>query len=393
MSAEEAAALEVGDVVSAPSQEQLAAARLTDFARQAAERCGVDLPEYDYEALWRCSVEHVEDFWAQVWRYFDVGPDTSYDAVLAERGMPGAVWFPGARLNYAERVLAQGAGHHDETVLVAVAENDEHYELTWGELAAQVGAVAGALRTIDVRQGDRVVGYLPNVPQAIVAFLAAASLGAVWSACGPEIGLRSAVDRFAQLEPVVLIAADGYRFGGKVHDRTGLVADLVAALPSLREVVHVRVVGEREPGPGRRWAEPADVLAPVRVPFDHPLWVVYSSGTTGRPKGLVHGHGGILLTSLVQHFLQSEAQPGSRRMSFTSTTWIMWNSTVSGLLGGGTAILYDGNPMYPSVDRLWQLAEEYRLTSLGVSPAYLKVCEKAGLHPAQQHDLPLQVRR
>ncbi|MBN1094450.1 acetoacetate--CoA ligase [Blastococcus sp. TML/M2B] len=377
-----------GEVLWAPTPERQEASRLTAFARRLEAEHGVRFEDYD--ALWRWSVENLEEYWAAVWDFFDVAPGTTYDAVLADRSMPGAVWFPGARLNYAEHVLRRGEGRGGETALVAVAEDGTVAETTWAELIEQVGAVATALRSRGIGPGDRVVGYLPNIPQAVVAFLAAASVGAIWSACGPEIGLQSAIDRFAQLEPALLIAVDGYRFGGREHDRRELVDGLAAAMPSLREVVHVPVLGTREDGDGSRWAdlltEPGEA-APAQLPFDHPLWVVYSSGTTGLPKGLVHGHGGILLMALAQSGLQNDPQPGDRGMSYTSTTWIMWNSMVSGLLTGSTAVLYDGNPMYPSVDRLWQLAEEHRLTSLGVSPGYLQACEKAGLHPGRDHDL------
>jgi acetoacetyl-CoA synthetase len=377
-----------GEVLWTPSPERIESSKLTAFARRIEAAHGERFE--DYESLWRWSVEHLEDFWAEVWNFFDVAPGTSYDAVLTDRSMPGAVWFPGARLNYAEHVLRRGEGRGSETALVAVAEDGTVSEVTWDELIGQVGAVATALRRMGVQQGERVVGYLPNVPQAVVAFLAAASIGAVWSACGPEIGLQSAIDRFAQLEPVLLIACDGYRFGGRTHDRRELVGDLAAALPTLRAVVSVPVIGTEPEGAVLPWsdllAEPGEV-APVQLPFDHPLWVVYSSGTTGLPKGLVHGHGGILLVALAGSGLQNDPQPGDRGMSYTSTTWIMWNSMVSGLLTGSTAVLYDGNPMYPSVDRLWQLAEEHRLTGLGVSPGYLQACAKAGLHPARDHDL------
>ena len=377
-----------GQVLWTPTDQSRQGAQLTAFAREVEQRHGVAIAEYD--DLWRWSVEHLEDYWAHVWRFFDVAPGTSYDEVLTDRNMPGASWFPGARLNYAEHILRQGAGRESEPVLVSVAEDGSCHSTTWGELIEQVGAVAGALRRFGVQPGERVAAYLPNVPEAVVAFLAAACIGAVWSACGPEIGLQSAVDRFAQLEPVLLIATDGYVFGGREHDRRQLVEDLSAALPTVRNVVHVPVLGTEPAGTGSRWQDLLAVpgeAAPEPMPFDHPLWVVYSSGTTGLPKGLVHGHGGILLTALAQTGLQGDPQPGDRGMSYTSTTWIMWNAMVSGLLGGGTAVLYDGSPMYPSVDRLWQLAAGHRLTGLGVSPGYLQACERAGLHPARDHDL------
>ncbi|MDL4812680.1 acetoacetate--CoA ligase [Actinomadura opuntiae] len=369
-----------------PSPEQIEATRLTAFARRVAERHGADVS--DYESLWRWSVEHLEEFWAEVWDFFEIAPDTAYSAVLAERSMPGAVWFPGARLNYVDHILRQATGREHESALISVREDGTESRLTWGELVAQVGAVASAMQRMGVGQGDRVVGYLPNVPAAVVAFLAAASIGAVWSACGPEIGRDGAVARFAQLEPVLLIAADGYRFGGRLHDRRPVVAGMAASLPTLRHVVTVPVAGL--PSTGTQWA---DLLTepctprPVPVPFDHPLWIVYSSGTTGLPKGLVHGHGGILISARAQSGLQSDVHPGDRSMSYTSTSWIMWNATVNGLLSGVTAVLYDGNPMHPSIGRLWQLAADQRLNSLGVSPGYLLACEKAGVHPATEHDL------
>ena len=375
-----------GRVLWAPTDAQREAARLTAFAADVRAHDGVDLT--DYEAMWRWSVEHVEDFWAAIWRFFDVSPGETYDEVLASREMPGARWFPGAQVSFAGHVLRQATGRGDEPALVAVAEDGTSYDLTWDELVRQVGAAATGLRRLGVEPGDRVVGYLPNVPQAVVAFLAVASVGAVWSACAPDIGVRSAVDRFGQLDPVVLIAADGYSFGGKRFDRRSAVDELAAAMPSLRTVVRVPVLGLEVAGP--TWdellAEPGDA-APQRVAFEHPLWVVYSSGTTGLPKGLVHGHGGALLMGLAQQGLQNDTQPGDRLTWYTSTTWIMWNAIVSGLLLGATVVLYDGSPMHPTVDRLWQLAEEQRLTALGASPGYLLACAKADLHPNRDHDL------
>jgi acetoacetyl-CoA synthetase len=376
----------VGRVLWAPTDKQREAARLTAFAADVRAHHGVEVG--DYAALWRWSVESVEDFWTSVWRFFEVAPATSYDAVLASSEMPGARWFPGARLSFAEHVLRCADGRGGQPALVAVAEDGTSYDVSWDELVRQVGAAATGLRRLGVGPGDRVVAYLPNVPQAVVAFLAVASIGAVWSACAPDIGVRSATDRFAQLDPVVLLAADGYTFAGKRFDRRAAVEELVATLPTLRTVVRVPVLGL--PTDGATWddllAEPGDA-APEQVAFDHPLWVVYSSGTTGLPKGLVHGHGGALLMGLAQQGLQNDTRPDDRLTWYTSTTWIMWNAIVSGLLLGATVVLYDGSPMHPTPDRLWQLAEDQRLTALGTSPGYLLACAKAELHPGRDHDL------
>jgi acetoacetyl-CoA synthetase len=378
----------LGEVLWEPDRERVVNARLTQFARVVEDRHGVRLD--DYEALWRWSVEHLDEFWGEVWDFFDVGAGLGHGPVLSERRMPGARWFPGTQVSFVEHVLRQASGREDDAALVAVPEDGPSRETTWGQLADRVGAMAAALRRLGVQAGDRVVAYLPNVPEAVIAFLATASIGAVWSACGPDIGQRSATDRFRQLDPVLLFAADGYRFGGRTYDRREAARELAGALPSLRHVVTVPVLGLGEDTDGLRWdellAEPAR-LSPQRFPFDHPLWVVYSSGTTGLPKGLVHGHGGVLLMALVQGALHGDQRAGDRVMSYTSTTWIMWNAVVCSLLNAVTAVLYDGNPMHPSVDRLWQLAEEQRLTALGCSPGYLRACEKEGLSPSRDHDL------
>jgi len=381
--------VQTGEVLWRPSPERVQASRLTAFAGRVRSRHGVEVE--GYEALWRWSVDHVEDFWAQVWDAFDVRASTPYDVVLTSREMPGARWFPGARLNFVDQVLRHtGSG----PALVAVGEQGAAQEVSRDELRGLVGALAATLRELGVRPGDRVVGYLPNVPAAVVGLLACASLGAVWSACAPDIGAASAVDRFAQLEPRVLLAADGYRFGGRDRERSGAVAELLDGLPTVEAVIAVPVLG----GPvlqraGLRvvpWrqavAEPRDP-EPLQVEAEAPLWVVYSSGTTGLPKGLVHSHVGALLIGLAQQGLQYDVREGDRFCWYTSTSWIMWNAVVSSLLHGATAVLYDGSPLWPTPDRLWQLAEEQRLTVLGTSPGYLLACEKAGLRPGEEHDL------
>jgi len=375
-----------------PDEQLRTGSRLAEFARFVADRHGA--PVEDYAALWQWSVEHLEDFWAAVWEFFDVQPSTPYEQVLVGRTMPGARWFPGARLNFAEHLLRQGEDRGDQPAVVGVLEDGSARQLTWDQLRDEVARAAAGLRRLGVGPGDRVVGYLPNVPEAIVAFLATASIGAVWSACAPDIGSRSAVDRFAQLDPVVLLAADGYQFGGKRFDRREAGAELLAGLPTVRAVVHVPVLGEPDVPAGAAdrltWqelrAEPAEA-AFEQVDTDAPLWVVYSSGTTGLPKGLVHGHGGALLMGLAQNGLQHDVRAGDRICWYASTTWIMWNAIVSGMLVGATAVVYDGSPLHPTPDRLWELAEQQQLTSLGTSPGYLLACAKADLHPARDHDL------
>ncbi|RDI49395.1 acetoacetate--CoA ligase [Nocardia mexicana] len=418
-----------------PGEDDVRGARVSDFARFVTGRNGLEFA--DYHALWRWSVDDLEGFWGSVWEYFGLG--STPERVLTSTDMPGAQWFPDSRLNYVEQVVRQARG--DRPAILSVCEGGDTVEISWAELLGRTAAFARTLRELGVGQGDRVAGYLPNIPEAVIAFLATASLGAVWSACGQDYSAKAALDRLGQLEPVVLVTADGYRYGGKVHDKQDEIAALRAGIPGLRAVVLVRRAGDRMPlcAPAEGVADgdpvPADSIgrsgavavpevqgdsaagfhamngeawrsgepllldwaragAPdgsdvdvVPVPFDHPLWVLYSSGTTGLPKGIVHGHGGVLLEHLKAVALQSDIGRDDTFFWYTSPSWMMWNFQVAGLLVGATIVCYDGSPSYPNPDTLWDLAARTRATVLGTSPGYVLACMKADANPRRDFDL------
>ena len=347
---------------------------------------GLGFPAYD--DLQRWSVDDLAGFWSSIWDFFAIEAQEPYRTVLASADMPGAEWFPGARLNYAQHLLGR-----DEDVgrvaVIARGQTREGVELTFGELRDQVARARSGLERLGVGAGDRVVAYLPNIPETLVAYAAAASLGAIWASCAPELGPRSVVDRLAQLDPAVLLTVGGYGFRDRTIDRRGEVAAIRAALPSLRHVVHVPY-GEHVVPDSLSWddllAEPAPLtFAPV--PFDHPLHVLFSSGTTGRPKAIVHGHGGILLELSKAHALSWDLKPGGRLLWFSTTSWMMWNALVAALLVRSSIVMLDGDPTWPDLGWQWRVAEETRPTFMGVSPAFLMACRKAGLEPGRQHDL------
>jgi acetoacetyl-CoA synthetase len=375
-----------------PPAELVEQARMSEYMRWLEAERG---RRFDgYHELWRWSVEDLEEFWDSIWDFFGVQADGERGAVLSGRQMPGAEWFPGTELNYAEHVFA---GKEDaEPAILHASELRELGELSWGELRAQVAAVAAGLRGLGIERGDRVVAYLPNVPEAIVAFLATASIGATWSSCSPDFGPASVIDRFAQIEPKVLFTVDGYRYGGRDFDRRDVVAELHAAMPSLRRTVVLPYLDlDPDLSPLRdatRWDEllatgEGAELSFERVPFEHPLWVLYSSGTTGLPKAIVQGQGGILLEHLKKLNLHVDAHPGDRLFWFTTTGWMMWNFLVSGLLTRAAIVLYDGNPGHPDMGVLWDLAARAGVTMFGTSASYIAACMKAGVEPGEGRDL------
>jgi len=321
----------------------------------------------NYNEVWRWSVEDLGGFWGALWDWF--GIDATYDSVLGRREMPGAEWFRGAELNYAEH-LFRGA-RAGETAIVHASESEPLGELSWDELADQVARCAAGLRRLGVGRGDRVAAYMPNVPETVVAFLACASIGAVWSSCAPEFGTPTVVDRFKQIEPKVLIATEGYRYGGRDFDCRERVAEIVAAIPSVEHTVPV-------PSGWEELLAERAALSFERVPFDHPLWVLYSSGTTGLPKPIVQGQGGIVLEHLKKSRLHSDLGPADRFFWFTTTGWMMWNFLVGGLLSGAAIVLYDGQP---DPERLWQFAAEAGVTSFGTSAGFIAASMKAEVVP------------
>ncbi len=373
-----------------PSPERREATGLARYLRWLEDRKGLRCDDYD--ALWRWSVEHLEDFWASLWEFFEVRASAPYSRVLDERKMPGAKWFEGARLNYAEHAFRYASA--DRPALVVRSESRPPAEVSWAALERQVAAIAGGLREMGVRPGDRVAAYLPNIPETIAAFLACASLGAVWSSCSPDMGAGTVVDRFKQIEPKVLFTVDGYRYGGKAFDRRPVVAEIVAALPSLERVVflpYLDPAAKPEGLPGAvLFAElvaRTAALAFEQVPFEHPLWVVYSSGTTGLPKAIVHGHGGCLLEHFKTVVLHLNMRAGERYFWVSSTGWIVWNLLVEGLLAGCTLVVLDGNPVAPDAGAVWRLLGETRTTHFGCGAALIGTAMKAGVEPGRLADL------
>ncbi|MDI3257472.1 MAG: acetoacetate--CoA ligase [Kyrpidia sp.] len=345
-----------------------------------------------YEDLWRWSVSDLEAFWSSVWNFFQLKASKPYTRVLESRTMPGARWFSGAELNYAEHAL--GHDFTDRPAILFQSEIRSLESISWKELKDTVTSLATALRNMGVERGDRVVAYLPNMPEAVATMLACASIGAIWSSCSPDFGSVSVIDRFRQIEPKVLFAVDGYRYNGKAFDRRQVVRELQNALPTLTQTVLVPYLNPKATPEGlsnailwRDCLDHGDTLSFEQVPFDHPLWVLYSSGTTGLPKAIVQGHGGILIEHLKSIGLHLNLTPDDRFFWFTTTGWMMWNVVLSGLLAGATILLYDGSPGYPDLNVLWRFAEQTGMTVFGTSAGYITSCMKAGIEPGRDHDL------
>lgn len=381
----------MADVIWQPSERVIRNARITRYTTWLAQEKGIQFDDYD--ALWRWSVNDLAGFWASIWSYFRVGNDVAEDKVLVEETMPGAAWFPGTTLNYTAHVFKNARS--DRPAIIFQSEASELGELGWPELERQVAALANTLRDMGIQPGDRVVAYMPNIPETVVAFLAVASIGGIWSLCAPDLGEDAVVDRFAQIRPSTMFTIDGYQYGGKTHNRESTVGRILARLPSVRNVIVVpQIVGPKHgiilpdlsarltPIQWRKATSGNYELSPTSVPFDHPLWILYSSGTTGAPKAIVHSHGGIVLEHLKGIGLHMDVGQDDRFHWYSSTAWMMWNIQVGGLLVGATINIYDGNPGWPDMNRLWQFAADSGVTFFGVGAAYFDACRNANLTPA-----------
>ncbi len=382
-----------GELLWTPSAARLERAQLTHFAHWLAER---GRRFGSYADLWQWSIDDLDGFWGALWEYFDVRASEPYEQVLGRRSMPGAEWFPGAKLNFAEHALRHERAGAD--ALLYLSERRALGAMSWTDLGGQVRKLATRLRAMGLRPGDRVVAYLPNSPEAVIAMLATVSCGAIWASCGPDFGPRGAIDRFAQLAPKFAFCVDGYFYGGKPFDRRPELGTILSSLPTLERVIYLR---QLEPAndalltPNSMFWEEAlegpEIAAREfvyeQVPFAHPLWILFSSGTTGLPKPIVHSHGGMLLEQYKSLKLQMDVHPGERMFFFTTTGWMMWNFLVSALLVDVVPVLYDGNPAYPEPDVLWGMVERTGASFFGASPTYVGILEKAGIVPKDRFDL------
>ena len=386
--------MQPGELLWTPEPERIRQANVTALADWLARERGRVFP--DYRALWRWSVEDLEGFWQALWDYFAIESSAPHTRVLGRRSMPGAEWFPGARLNYAQHVLRGERAGGD--VLLHLSETRPLTALKWETLGNQVRTLATELRALGVQPGDRVVAWMPNIPETMAAMLATTAVGAIWACCSPEFGERGTLDRLAQLEPKVLFSVDGYRYGGKAFDRRSQLRDIATSLTSLEHLIYLPYLDPEDTTPplpsARHWRTLFERPAPAAtefeyapVPFDHPLWTLFSSGTTGLPKPIVHGHGGILLENLKNATFHFDLHAGDRVFFYTTSGWMLWNFITSIPLTGALPVLYDGHPGYPTPDVLWKMADEAGVASFGASPTYVDQLKRLGLVPRERYRL------
>ena len=386
--------MQPGELLWTPGPERVRLANVTALADWLARERGRQFE--DYRALWRWSVEDLEGFWQALWDYFGIESSAPHTRVLGRRSMPGAEWFPGARLNYAQHVLRRERAGGD--VLLHLSETRPLAALPWATLGSQVRALAAELRALGIKPGDRVVAWMPNIPETMVAMLATTALGAIWACCSPDFGERGTLDRLAQLSPRLLFSVDGYRYGGKAFDRRSQLRDIAGSLTSLEHLVYLPYLEPDDsslPLPSaRHWrtlfegpAVPAEQFEYAQVPFDHPLWTLFSSGTTGLPKPIVHGHGGILLENLKNATFHFDLHPGDRVFFYTTSGWMLWNFITGTPLTGAVPVLYDGHPAYPTPDALWKMADEAGVASFGASPTYVDQLSRSGIVPRERYGL------
>jgi acetoacetyl-CoA synthetase len=375
----------IGDILWTPPADWRDTTEIGRFVNWLHDERGREFATFDELHKW--SVTDLEGFWGGLWEFYGIRA-TPHERVLASRTMPGAKWFPGARLNYAEHLVGLEQDR-DRIAVVARSQTRGPRELTFGELIEQAGRVRAGLQRLGVTQGDRVVAYMPNIPETLIGFIATASLGAIWATCAPEFGARSVVDRFAQIEPRVLMAVGGYGYRNRYVDRRAEVETIRGRIPSIEHVIGVPF-GEARIPDSVGWEELTAESAPLefeQVAFDHPLYVLFSSGTTGLPKPIVHGHGGQLIEHRKNLGLGWDLKPGGRLLWFSTTAWMMWNALVAGLQLRSSIVMLDGDPAWPDLLEQWRLAEELKPSVMGVAPAYLMACRKAGIQPGRECDL------
>ncbi|MBU8791241.1 acetoacetate--CoA ligase [Oceanobacillus caeni] len=383
-----------GTLLWEPSEEQIERANITEYISWLKSHKNLNFS--NYQSLWQWSVDDVESFWASIWEYFQIQSKNPYETVLTTHAMPGAKWFPESLINYTEHIFKNRKD--DQIAIIHTSENREKAEVTWKKLYEDTAKVQQTFKKLGVVKGDRVVAYMPNIYETVVCFLATASLGAIWSSASPDFGTQSVIDRFKQIEPKIMIAIDGYEYGGKTFNRTETVTKIQSELPTLEATIAIPYLDDsnanfnayKNPIHWDRvvsFNESKPALTYEYVPFNDPLWILFSSGTTGKPKAIVQSQGGILLEHLKALTFHVDLAEESRFFWFTTTGWMMWNFLVGGLLTGSTIILYDGNPSYPDKNRLWKLAEETKATVFGTSASYISACMKDGMKPGESFDL------